>query len=150
MESINLPHCWVCEQRFVNSVPPGPMLREDHHIIPRKAGGEDGPTVSICDTHHAKLHKIANHLASKKPYFYLLAGETPERQKKILWLASQAYNAFESTKGDPNKQVSVLFLLDARHKEMIDRLKKVYPQFKSREAVLTLALESLYRKHFLE
>jgi hypothetical protein len=150
MESIKLPYCWVCEVRFVDSIPPGPMLREEHHVIPRKAGGEDGPTVSICDTHHTKLHKIALRLASKKQYFEFLVGESAPRQKKLLWLASQVYNAFELTKNDPNKQVSVLFVLDAQHKAMIDKLKKVYPALKSREAILDLALSNLYRKHFLE
>jgi hypothetical protein len=150
MDSITLPYCWICEQRFVDSVPPGPMLREEHHIIPRKAGGEDGPLVSLCDSHHAKLHKIANRLSSKKPYFDLLHGESPERQKKLLWLASRVFNAFEATRDDPNKAVSVLLTLDKGMQAKFDLLRKVYPQLKSREALVIFAINSLYQKHFLE
>ena len=150
MESIALmPYCWVCEQRFVDSIPPGPCLREEHHIIPRKAGGTDGPQVSLCTVHHDKLHKIEKRMSSKKAYFDLLAGEGPEQQKKILWLASRAFNAFQLTKGDPNKQVSVLLTIDRDMQEKFDKLKKVYPQLKSREALVNFAINSLYNKHFL-
>lgn len=150
MQHIILPYCWVCERRFTTADPPGPEQEERHHIIPRKAGGEDGPQVSLCLTHHTKLHKIALRLKSKKPYFEFLVGESDARKQKLLWLASRVANAFSLTSGDPNKQVSVVLALDAKSQAMIDKLKKVYPQARSREAILNLALTSLYNKHFLE
>src|SRR5271156_6066871 len=139
MENLFLPHCWVCERRFVNAVPPGNEQEERHHIIPRKAGGEDGPQVSLCLDHHTKLHKIATRLSSKRSYFEFLRGESPDRQKKLLWLPSQVHNAFELTRDDPNKSVSVLFVLGQEHKRMIDKLRPIYPQLKSREALLSFA-----------
>jgi hypothetical protein len=147
MESITLPYCWICERRFVDSVPPGPCLREEHHIIPRKAGGTDGPLVSLCDSHHAKLHKIANRLSSKKPYFDLLAGESSEHTKKLLWLATRVFNAFELVKGDPNKTTSVLLTLDRELQSKLDYLKKIYPDLRSREAIVNFAIDTLYNKH---
>jgi len=144
----NLPECWVCGARFSDVNPPGPANREEHHIIPRQAGGVDGPQVSLCDMHHSKLHKIANRLSSKKPYFDLLYGDFGERQKKLLWLASRAYMAFQATSGDPNKKKMVVLELDQKKQYMLEMLKRVYPQAKSREAIYDLALAQLYQRHF--
>lgn len=150
MDHLFLPHCWVCEARFVTSVPPGPETEERHHIIPRQAGGTDGPQVSLCPTHHKKLHNIALRLKSKKPYFDMLNGEDDTRKKKLLWLAAKVFEAFERVKDDPNKLTMVVLTFDRRQSLMVDRLKKTYPSLKSREAIINLALENLYRKHFLE
>jgi hypothetical protein len=150
MESIYLPHCWVCGIRFTDSRPPGPGNKETHHIIPRRAGGTDGPTVDLCDKHHACLHKIALAISSKRPYFDYVTGESDANKKKLYWLASQVYNAFEATKNDPNKSVIAMVEFDKRQQIMIDRLRSVFPQIKSREALINLALEALYKKHFTE
>jgi hypothetical protein len=150
MDSISLPHCWVCDKRFTDSNPPGPENKEVHHIIPRAAGGSDGPTVTICDGHHKALHKIALRLTSGKPYFDLLVGDSPEQKQKVLWLASRVHYAFQAVKGDPNKKVVVVMGLDAKQQLMIDKLKVVYPSLKSREAIFNLALQNLYNKSFVE
>lgn len=146
--TIQLPHCWVCGTRFVSADPPGTADKEEHHVIPRQAGGSDGPTVSLCGKHHAALHRIAERLETKKPYFVFLQGEPQEAQRKIMWLATKAYNAFAATKDDPNKHAMVLISLDARQQQMIDSLKRVFPKARSREAIYNLALERLYSAHF--
>lgn len=152
IKSIVLPHCWVCHDRFTDSNPPGPANKEVHHIIPRKAGGADGPTVTICDRHHAILHKIALRLSSKRkrPYHDLLIGETPETTQRVMWLAIQAYNAFELVKNDPNRKIMLIMGLSNDQQLMFDRLKRVYPTLKSRESIVDLALRALYAKHFTE
>jgi hypothetical protein len=150
MDSITLPFCWVCGVRFTDSLPPGPANKEVHHIIPRAAGGSDGPTVTICETHHGKLHKIANCMSSGKPHFSFVSDETPEQKQKLYWLASRVFNAFQLTDDDPNKQVMVIMNLDRKQQLMIDRLRKVYPKARGREALLAFALDSLYSKHFLQ
>lgn len=148
MDSITLPHCWCCGVRFQDSTPPGPANKEVHHVIPRQAGGTDGPTVTICEKHHASLHKIALRLKTQKSYHDLLVGDTPECQQIVLWLATKVFNAFEAVKNDPNKKAMAMVTLDLQHVVMVERLKKVYPKARSREAILTLALEHFYRKHF--
>lgn len=150
IKHILLPHCWCCGSRFVDSNPPGPALKEVHHIIPRKAGGVDGPTVSICVEHHDKAHKIAMRIGSKKPkpYFDLLIGETDDCKNKVLWLATRIANAFAATANDPNKKVSVLLSIDRQEQLMFDQLRKVYPNLKSRESLMKFALHQLWSKHF--
>lgn len=148
-----LPHCWVCERRFVTSSPPGPALEEVHHIVPQAYGGTDGPVVSLCGDHHSALHKIAlafKSLKSKKPkpYHMFLVGLRDDQKKKLLWLAQCAYNAEQEVSKDPNKHMAVVLSLDGRQRIMMDRLRAVYPQAKSKDKLLALALESLYFKHF--
>lgn len=150
MESLVLDYCYVCGTRFTDVRPPGTANREEHHIIPRQAGGADGPTVSLCDGHHAVLHKIASRMSSGKPHFDLVTGESDANKQKLYWLASRVYNAFQLVKNDPNKKVMVIMTLDRKQQTVIDQLSKIYPRAKSREAVLTLALESLYKKHFIQ
>jgi hypothetical protein len=146
----NLPCCWVCDERFSDAVPPGPLNREEHHIIPRQAGGEDGPQVSLCDGHHSKLHKIASRMSANKPYFDLIHGEPQAYHQKLLWLAVKVRDAFAATADDPNKKRMVVMTLDQTRVKQLDRLRKVYPSARSREAMYNLALEMLYRKHFTE
>jgi hypothetical protein len=96
------------------------------------------------------LHKIADRLASKKkkPYHDLLVGETPETTQRVMWLAVQAYNAFQLVKNDPNRKIMLIMGLSNDQQQMIENLKKVYPSLKSREAIVDLALRSLHAKHF--
>jgi hypothetical protein len=148
MRSIFLPHCWVCERRFIDSNPPGDVTKNLHHIVPKAAGGTDGPLVSLCSDHHSALHKIALRMGAKKPYFDLVSQETDAQKKKLYWLATVVHNAFAATKGDPNKKAVAMVELDRKRQDMVTQLMGVYPQAKSREALLTLALEALFSKHF--
>ncbi len=150
MKSIKLDHCWVCETRFTDANPPGTANREEHHIVPRQAGGSNGPTVSLCDKHHTILHKIAATLNSKKPkpYGHLIADLDPGRQKKVLYLAGVAANAFAQTKDDPNKRRVVVLTMDRETEDLLNRLKACYPKVRSREALVKLALQSLVNRHY--
>jgi hypothetical protein len=141
-------HCWICSVRFTDAKPAGPANRENHHIIPRQAGGADGPQVSLCENHHGKAHKIAMRMSSNKPYFDLLSGEPDAAKQKLLWLASRIFTAFEAVKGDPNKKVMVVMTLDRKKQKQLQMLQKVYPQAKSREAIYDLALQSLFNRNF--
>lgn len=103
MKSLHLPHCWVCESKFSDSGGPVENLRHEHHVIPRAAGGTDGPTVSLCDTHHSLLHKIADRLSAGKEYYDLLTRNV-EKDKKLLFLASRVHVAMAAVENDPNKR----------------------------------------------
>ena len=139
--------CWVCGERFKTSYPPGTANREDHHIFPRNAGGDEGPLTAICDSHHATLHKIANRMHSKKDFREFLIGENPISTKKLCWLASCVVKAEQSVEHDPNKQLRNMVMLNKAETEMMKRLQAVYPN-QSRSSILKAALVLLYRKHF--
>jgi hypothetical protein len=118
-------------------------------LVPRAYGGVDGPTVTICDSHHTLVHNVGLCLIKSKPFFPFLKGEADgDRRQKILYLATCIANAEQATRNDPNKAATAVLTLNAKHKSMIDSLKKVYPTLRSREAVLLQALENLHHKHF--
>jgi len=129
-------------------MPPGPMVRHVHHMVPRAYGGVDGPTITLCDSDHNTLHKIAVALKANKSYYTHLQGADSEQRRKLVYLANIVYNAELETRNDPNKSASAMVTLTARHKFMVDKLKKVYPSHRSREAVLLIALEKLFNQHF--
>jgi hypothetical protein len=136
-----LDKCWVCGVSF------GPSVKEHrHHVIPRAYGGTDGPQVSICDSHHSALHEIALRLYSKKPYFNLLT-RVPSADKKLLYLASVAYNSRVLTENDPNKKP---VLVESVRKETIEKLKQlrsVYPKT-NRAKLIEAAVDALHARHF--
>lgn len=150
LRSLVLPHCWVCGSRFNDlQENAGPAMREEHHVIPRAYGGEDGPTVSLCDLHHATLHKIAVCMKTSKPYHQYTLKHSVSQKKKLIFLASKVYEAEQLTRNDPNKRTMLTLSLDGEMTKMIDDLKTVLPGVKSREAVARSALIALWNRHFM-
>jgi len=146
-QSVILPHCFVCETRFVGSG--GTEQRHDHHVYPRAYGGVDGPEVSICDAHHSTVHRIGESLIREKPYHQFLRGESPERVRRLLYLADCIRQIYLLVKNDPNKATSTSMVLTAKHQRMLDALKPIL-KVRSREAVFLRALEHLYHRHFTD
>ena len=138
------PYCWVCEQRFKSSKPPGPANREDHHIFPRNAGGTDGPLVSLCDTDHTNLHLIAKRLHAKKPFSDLLIGKSAEQARKLVWLGQKAYEAEKLFADDDNKKVQGSIRLSATDTQILKRLQTVFPTL-SRNDLFIMGLRHLYQ-----
>lgn len=98
-------------------------MEERHHLIPRAYGGVDGPQVSLCDKHHMVAHKIAICLKAKKPFEHLLVGESEERRKKLIWMASLIVKADRATAGDENKPSKVTVVLSKQDQAMLDHVK---------------------------
>jgi len=139
-------YCWVCGERFKTSTPPGIANREDHHIFPRNAGGEDGPITSLCDSHHGTIHKIANRIHSGKDLKDLLIGEGVEQSKKLCWLAAMIVKAEREYDADPNKKRIQSFKLSAAETLMVERLQKHFQ--KSRQDIFRASLVALYKATF--
>jgi len=137
-----LPHCWICGKRFTDSG--GTALREDHHLIPRAYGGVDGPVVSLCDSHHTKLHKIAVRILANKTYADLV--EKADYDQKLLWLASLVVKASRAAKLDPNKKAEVGASLTGEQQTKLDALCRKLGL--SRTKVLVYLIEEGYARHF--
>jgi hypothetical protein len=147
-KTLLLQTCYVNECVFVEQG--GTEVRHEHHLVPRAYGGVDGPTVTLCNTHHEKLHRIAERLIHKKPYFEYLKGERASAQHKLLYMATVVRNAYLQAKNDPNKLAAVHMTLNRDQKLMIDKLKAIYPKAKSRESILAIALQNLYNRHYIQ
>lgn len=141
-----LDRCWVCGALFSDRG--GTANREEHHIVPRQAGGEDGPQVSLCETHHGKAHKMAYKIPKKESVFEWTRGEPQICVERLMRLATVIANAFAATKNDKNKKRFATITLGAQHSKMVADLKRIYPKAKSREAIFLLALEALHKRNF--
>lgn len=118
-------------------------------MIPQAFGGTDGPVVSLCDSHHSILHRIAVTITKNRPYHHLLGTPDQEQIKKLLFLATRVVEAELRTRNDPNKKAVVALTLDAQMKLQIDDLKRIYSnQTRSRAGILKIALQSLWSRHF--
>ncbi len=145
ISTMDLDHCWCCNALFA---PKGHAQKELHHIVPRAYGGVDGPMVSICDTCHTRVHKIASCIYSKQPYYAFTKGLDASVVKRLVYLATCVANAKSATNNDPNKKVVVVISFSGQDGQKIDKLKKVL-NLSSREQVMKHALASLYSRHFI-
>ena len=136
------PSCYVCGRRFIDADPPGTAIRELHHVVPRAFGGLNGPLVSLCDTCHSKVHRIAG-LLPNGDYSKLLAGLSSDQQKRLAYLANVAYNAKHATNDDLNKLLPVSFKITKQEAQIIERLKSIL-NVKSRSDVYRIAVTRLY------
>lgn len=50
LETHALDCCWVCS---IKNVP-----FDEHHIVPRAYGGENGPLITLCGSHHTLVHNL--------------------------------------------------------------------------------------------
>ena len=90
MQSIILPHCWVCG---------GKDGKNDHHVIPQAYGGVDGPQVTLCATHHTFIHTVALKPKYEREHLVLQHTNISERQKKLSTLVELIAKARAATKG---------------------------------------------------
>lgn len=103
-----LDYCWVCENQLMDgSVGSADHLREEHHIIPKAYGGADGPTVSLCASHHSLLHLIAVKILSQQDIDGLISGILQGPKDRLLYLATRVVVAARLTEDDPNKRVAI-------------------------------------------
>jgi len=140
------PACWVCGVRFKSATPPGPANREDHHICPRNAGGTDGPLVSLCDSHHTGLHKIAQRIQRRAKFDDLLHGEAAESVKKLVWLAGQVVVSEQRGDADPDKRLVGSVSLSQQETEMMKKIQSLTG--KSRNEILRAGLILVFKRYF--
>jgi hypothetical protein len=140
----SLSYCWVCKDTFSHAI-----KREEHHVIPRAYGGENGPIVSLCDSHHTAIHEIASHLFLRKSFNHLLESDK-QKTEKLLYLANIAYNARVLVENDPNKPRVIIIqnFKGDTHTKLV-KLKTLYPKL-SRSKIIEIAIQRLYNNHFLK
>lgn len=105
--TLKLPYCWVCQLKLSDSGGHPSCVRNEHHIVPRAYGGEDGPTVSLCSADHDLLHVIAEAMIARTSYEDLLSGFGRDKTLRILYLSSVIKKADAAIGLDPNKRFIV-------------------------------------------
>jgi hypothetical protein len=145
LANIELENCWVCGIKFTEFGGQPNTYKHSHHMVPRAYGGKDGPTVSLCDSHHTTIHQLALKLEAGKPVNNFLEGDN-KTDRRLLWLASIIVNAKALTTNDPNKPMPIMFVANKDIKEKLKTLKTIYRQ--SYGTIIQHAIANLYNKHF--
>lgn len=133
-----LDYCWLCGARKSHTA------TEEHHIVPRCYGGEQGPTVTLCSSCHTRAHEAAESLYKGNPYVPYASQAERER---CLYLATVIVNsrlAIENS-NDPNKRTVFTMMLDGEtHRTLVNLTRYLGINQKK---VMTLALNELAKKH---
>lgn len=109
MQHIILPYCWVCKETDGLN---------NHHCVPRAYGGENGPQVTLCATHHTFIHTVA---LKKRSFHEGLVHENttnPEQRQKLLQLINIIVTARAATKALAKPMV-------VQHKFNTERARKL-------------------------
>lgn len=149
---INIKHdstCWLC--KTFNGL-------EDHHIIPRCSGGENGPQVRLCGVCHTAIHNMAFNKKMMTGEHDLMARDIAFgfnrnwtdtlntlcalNLSKIIYFAALAFNK------DPNKKVKANLTLTGKENKMLTQLVKVLPGINSKEKAIKYAIRALYQSKF--
>jgi len=144
-KSLHLEWCWVCKQKFTEFGGAPNFFKHDHHIVPRAYGGSEGPTYSVCDSHHHALHQLAIRLEKVKPHYDLLTGSN-ESDRKLLWLATLIVNSKRLVENDPNKPILITLVAKSSTKKLLKELKSIYKC--SYTSLIEAAIENLHSRHF--
>ncbi len=135
-QTLKLDYCWIC---LLNREP-----FEEHHIVPRHCGGDNGPTVTLCGGCHSTIHVLANQIKKGNPITNYSDQLTRER---ALYLATVIANSELMVQENPeNKRVVYSgFFTWGTHQKLM-RLSKFLKL--SQPKVIKLALDELYKRNF--
>lgn len=154
---IHMDGCWVCGRKFSapDEVVEDAVVKHVHHVVPRAAGGESGPTVTLCTHHHDLLHRIAEAWTSERYATWMLPSsrgyafiqQQPTRfHTRLIYLARVVAVSLIETLNDPNKRGQMSIQLSAEEGRMLTRLQKVYGG--SKPQVLLRLLHIAYKNQF--
>lgn len=143
---VRLDHCWVCGVTLLDSGGDASFLRHNHHVIPRAAGGADGPLVSLDSAHHSLLHMVADKMMSGRDWQHLVASLTDSERAKLLYLSTRVVEAFKFVENDPNKRVTIHFSVSRSENEAVKKLGDFHGLSKDR--LIRKLLSEEYRRIF--
>ena len=131
--AVNSPgSCWVC----------GCVMEDRHHVFPRAYGGEKGPTVDLCQTHHRLVHDLAERDS-------LAAGRIPQEHEaagRTMFLAGCIETARNAVKDDPNKSTMFMSRLPPATAKQLRQLAKFLKR--PQKAVVNMAVNELHKTVF--
>ena len=130
--------CWVCG--VDESI-------HEHHIIPRSAGGINGPTVDLCAVCHNAIHKNVD-----PDYEGLDTLELSRREIDILnkreWLRDIIITSVARVSNDINRPLTFTDRFPPKTARLLRDLASGLS--KSQKEVVRIAIHELHRRYFTE
>lgn len=122
-KTIKLDHCYIC-------LCPGDEGNKlhSHHVVPRAYGGIDGPTVTLCTSHHSGIHDAAlacypnrfdkmNQWLEKLPYL-------SQSHERFYYLVNVIMNARRLMSKDENKRTGASLSLPPQDAKKLDQIRE--------------------------
>lgn len=132
--------CWLC-----NAPNNGIVRFEDHHIVPRHLGGENGPLVFLCSSCHTNVHVVAEDWYKTREFYSMYSN--PVHTIRLRWLSGVICTAREelekSGKDIQNKNFAISGRLDFKTHKKLSELAS-YMKI-SQLKVIKLAIDNLYK-----
>ena len=122
--------CWVCGST------PGEGKLDCHHMVPRALGGEEGPTVWLCQPCHRRVHE-AGYGRGVEPSGCALS------DSRCSILGGTIMEAARVVKDDPNKSVVFTDRFPAETRKQLRELAKATG--KTQKEVVRMALAYMHR-----
>lgn len=129
-KTIVLDHCWVC---------PSTEGIHQHHVVPQSCGGTNGPTVTLCGTHHSLIHTEAFRLEHERRF-----QGTAQQIQKLMYLTSVIHRSFAAVRGVP-KPVMKVFQFSVADQHLWNAWRAANPHLTSDQKAMERALELLYQ-----
>ena len=119
--TLNLGHCWICLCRDSD----GNKLHS-HHCVPVASGGIDGPTVTLCSSHHSAIHDAAlrcypNRLDRMNKWLEVLP-VIPGCKERFYYLVNVIIRSRDAVSEDTNKRNSVSVSLSGADNRLLNSL----------------------------
>lgn len=128
--TLKLNSCWVCC---------GNEALQEHHVVPQAYGGKNGPTVTLCATHHDLIH-----LASYKPEVEWVFQGSSIEVNKLKYLTTVITKSRDATKQlAPERDILKSFHFSASEIKKLKALKTLL-NLSSEEKVIKYLLEKGY------
>lgn len=135
--------CWVCGTQ---------TALEEHHMIPRAYGGQDGPVICLCAVCHSNTHKLADASGKEKPTLQLAQSIAKTTNKisltRLQQLAIIILQSKQITVNDKNKTAVYIDRFEAQTLRELKELAKVYQL--NQKQLVRLAIRTLHQKTFMQ
>lgn len=120
--TLTLDHCWICNAFMVDGT-----KAHEHHCVPRNSGGADGPTVTLCSSHHNGIHDAAlacypHELSPKLNKWLEKLPHIKGAHERFAYLVHIIIQARKLTSKDVNKSRSISAKLTAKDAKVFDQL----------------------------
>lgn len=112
--------CWICSELKSSF--------NDHHIIPRNAGGTNGPQVHICSACHDAIHHASQLKLTSEDYSLRNDAKqrwiTLESKTRSAFLINLIINSESHAKKSENKSIVLTVRLTGKDNKKLEYLSK--------------------------
>lgn len=145
-----LDYCWVCK---IKDVP-----FDEHHVVPEAYGGEDGPQITLCGSHHTLVHNLGlfqlKQLTSSSEESTIeeadskaLQALNAQGQQRAVYLANVIASAGFAVVSDVNKTIKYAGVFTAEQNRKLNAIKQSLG-VRSKHTAIVMCINRMHKDLF--